>query len=123
MASDIVNARIGVPTLTQSAYVEVIQGEDRSCLFIVEGRFDDPTPADIIVKFRDVESVQATVENADIERLCEDEEIQVFRLILPAADTILFTPGLLRVEIRIDTQRAVLTQSMKVIETIVDEGS
>ena len=121
--ADIINARIGVPSLTAREYVEIIQGEDRDLTFIVEGQFDQPVSDSINARFKDVKNVLIEKEDSEIERVCEDEEVQVFRLSLTSLETITFTPGMLRIEVSIDDQKARLLRSLLVVESIEEEGS
>jgi hypothetical protein len=116
----ILSARIAFSSLTRSKYLEIIQGEEKILTFIVEadGRFDNASADAITVKLMDPAGNLVSKSDADITRITEELDVQVFRVTLDSDDTTLLETGLIRIEIAFDSQKAVLTHVMKVIEAL-----
>lgn len=117
----LLSARVSYSSINpRKGYTEIIQGEEKVITFIVEadGRFDQAVPDDITVTFADPEGNVVTKSNATITRLAEELDIQVFRVSLDSTDTNTLVDGLAKIEIKVDTQKAYLTHSMKVVEAI-----
>lgn len=113
-------AEINNSTLTPDEYLDIVQGEDKIVTFIttVKGRFIDATPTNITVQFRDTKKHVITVPNSEIERVCEEFDVQVFRAHLTPIQTATLVGGLAIIEITIDTQKAILKHSLRIIEDI-----
>lgn len=99
-------------------YMEVIQGEEKILTFIVtaSGRFDRAVVDSITVKFRGPTGTVITkTEDGSILRVCQELDVQVIRVTLTPEDTVSLTDGLLHVELAFDLQKAVVTNSLKLI--------
>lgn len=116
----IIHARIAYNSLAPDEYLEIIQGEEKILTFIVEadGRFDLAEAIAISVKLADPTGTAIVKNNASITRVTEELDVQVFRVTLTSANTLALTEGLLRIEISIDSQKAVLTHTLKVIKAL-----
>jgi hypothetical protein len=116
----VLSARVSGLALPQKKFYEIVQGEEKTITFVVEadGRFNVSSSNEIIVKFQDSEGHVEVVLDEDIQRITEELDIQVFRATLTEEQTDLLTPGLIKVEIEFDEQKAILTQAVKVLEEI-----
>lgn len=114
------NARIGASSIYPNEYLEIIQGEEKELTFIVESDdgFVDSTPTTITAKFEDPEGNKVTISNGSVVRVCEDSYVQVIRLTLSPANTNTLVGGVIKIELSFDSQKAILTHSMKVVERI-----
>lgn len=116
----VLNARIAYASLTAEKYLEIIQGEEKVLTFIVEadGRFDVASASAISVKIKDPEGNVVEKSDSDITRITEELDVQVFRVTLTPDDTNALDGGLARFEIAFDTQKAILTHVVKVVESL-----
>jgi hypothetical protein len=116
----ILHAKIASSSLNPDEFLEVIQGEEKILTFIVEadGRFDNATAEEISVKLADTKGNSVVLEDIDVERITEELDIQVFRVTLTPEQTASLEGGLLRIQISFDTQKAILTHSMKIREAL-----
>lgn len=116
----VLNARIAYSSLAPDEFLEIIQGEEKLLTFIVEadGRFDSASANLISVKIKDPTGETVNKTNDDITRVTEELDIQVFRTTLTTSETNSLSGGLARIEIVLDTQKAVLTHAVKVIESL-----
>lgn len=116
----VVNARIAYTSLSPDEYLEIIQGEEKVITFICEadGRFDQAEADEIAVKFKDPSGNIVLIPNDFIERVCEELDVQVFRATLTPEYSESLEEGLLRIEISFDTQKAVVTHTMKIVEAL-----
>lgn len=118
----VLHARIGeLPAEVVQDYYEIVQGEEKTLTFIVVavGRFQLAEAETIICKFADYKNnVIAKTEDGSIQRVCQELDVQVLRCSLTADDTASLLPGLARVEISFDQQKAALHHSVKVIESL-----
>ena len=121
------SARIGVVSLSEKDYLPIVQGEEKTVTFIVEahGRFVDASADAITVKFKDAAgTLIIKTENDDsVIRVCEQLDIQIVRCVLSEDDTNSLVAGLLLIEIAFDNQKARLTHSIEIIETITEVGT
>jgi hypothetical protein len=123
------HAQISNSSLHPRKYLEIIQGEEKIITFIVEplsGLFDQATPEFLEVKIADPLGTLVTITDAsgsdsdsgELERLTQELEVQVFRITLTSDDTRVLSSGVAKIEITIDTQKARLTQALKVVEEL-----
>ena len=123
----ILNAQIGVVSLTDQDYLEIIQGERKIITFIVEahGSFITDIFDIITIKIKDAAATVITKAEDDdydpdaIMRVCQELDVQVLRCTLSEEDTLLLTEGLVHIEIAFDNQKARLTHSLKIIDRII----
>ncbi len=116
----VLNARIAYSSLAPDNFLLVVQGEEKILTFIVEadGRFDETSANLISVKLKDPSGNTVTKLNSTINRVTEESDIQVFRTTLSPSDTNALGAGLLRIEVAFDSQKAVLTHTLKVVESL-----
>lgn len=96
--------------------VDIIQGEQKVITLISEDSsgFPSAEPTSIEVKLQDSARHVLTKSNGDIERLLEDEHIQVVRFTLTPTDTALLEPGFIKLQIAYDLVRSLLELPIKV---------
>lgn len=116
----VLNAHVGVSALNQQDFLEIIQGEAKIVTIVVEanGRFDTDVFTSISVKVSDPLNAVRTITNENIERVTQELDVQVIRCTLSALDTAALSEGVLQIEISFDSQKARLTQAVKMIKTI-----
>lgn len=119
----VLEARIADSTLSPKKYLEIIQGEEKAITFIVDaiGRFDNAVATNIEVKIRSAGKGTVpiiTIPNEDIVRLCEELDVQVFRLVLDEEQTAMLNNGVATIEITFDLQKALLKQSLKIVSSL-----
>jgi hypothetical protein len=128
----VLHAKIADSSIHPNKYIEIIQGEQKTLTFIVQadlGMFQLADPEYIAVKIQDPEGNLIVKEflgssdtsDSSIEKVTTELDIQVFRVTLDAADTLELQGGVARIELTIDEQKARLTHSVKVIETLTEE--
>jgi hypothetical protein len=113
-------AKIGEASLAPSKFLEIIQGEEKIITFVVEadGRFDLASAGSISVKLADPFGNVVTKTNANIDRVAEELDVQVFRTTLSPLETATLRGGLLRIEIAFDDQKARLTHALKMVAAL-----
>lgn len=122
----ILHARIGGGSLTPDKFLEIIQGEEKTITFIVEadGRFDQVEADEIIVRIEDPRRNKILIPNDEIQRVCQQADIQVIRATVSVDNSLVLQGGLAKIEISFDDQKARLKHALKIIEDIeIDEGS
>lgn len=117
------NGRIGAASLTQSNYLEIIQGEEKTVTFIVEadGRFVTDVFDSISVKIMDSAGTVVSIANSAIERVCQQLDVQVFRCTLSEVQSASLLDGVAQIEVSFDSQKARLTQAVNIIKQIVTD--
>lgn len=121
----ILHARIAGGSLSPEKYLEIIQGEEKVITFIVEadGRFDNAVATSIEVRIQDPRGNKVYIGNANIERVCEQLDIQVIRATITEMASLSLIQGIAKIEISFDDQKARLSHALKIIEDIEVEGS
>jgi hypothetical protein len=121
-------ARVGQASLAPDKFLPIIQGEEKTITFIVEavGRFNEAQAETITVKMRGPGANATTIQKdtdddpAAFVRVTEELDVQVFRVTLDPTDTAALSAGLTRIEIDFDNQKAMLTHSVKIVESVED---
>jgi hypothetical protein len=120
----VLHARVGeLPAEIIQNFYEIVQGETKTLTFIVVavGRFEVAECDAIVCKFADTTNNVVVIEEDDygnIQRVCQELDIQVIRCTLSSEQTASLTPGMLRAEISFDQQKAALHYTLKMIEQI-----
>lgn len=116
----IVRGWIAHSSLSPDEYLQIIQGEEKILTFVCEanGRFDQTSADEIQVIIQDVEGNVILKVDSDVTRVCEQLDVQVFRITLSPTNTNTLQEGLLSIEVSFDTQKCRIEHTMKVLEAL-----
>jgi hypothetical protein len=108
--------KVSASSCLPSEYMEIIQGEEKVITFIVEaeGRFDLASAGQVRAAIQDPAGTTIIKNDSDIERVCEQLDVQVIRVTLDAEDTQQLSSGLLKIELAFDAQKCRITQAVRV---------